>query len=438
MIAGLLAKARGSRVVHGSAWILVGLAAQAVLGFVFWFLGARVATSAELGRASALFTAIQFVNFVAGLGLTVALARHAVSRTEESDALFGWALGAAVLASCAGGLTYLAIVDTPATQLVTGSPAERAVFCAYVAGIAVGLLADVRLMAARRWRWLVGRYAIVGLLRLPLVLVDVGVSPDRWLFHLMLGPLAVAGVAMVAGLPLIGAGSVRWRRPVTLAPVARYAGVNWAATLASQAPQYVLPLVVANSVASSVNASFFLAWTVTGMVMLAPAAISQVLLVEGSHDPAADAAQGAAAEGDAGRRSRDALRFSLGLAIVAFVGGLVGGQVAALAFGDGYDRLALFLPGLLVAGIPWAYTSVQLSEARLRRDQRTTIAITATLGLVVLLPALLLVPGRGAGAAIGSWIVGNVAAAAVAALAARRRSASQPPDAPAPLDAARS
>jgi hypothetical protein len=290
----------------------------------------------------------------------------------------------------------------------------------------VGLLADVRLMAARRWRWLVGRYAIVGLLRLPLVLVDVGVAPDRWLFHLMLGPLALSGVLMVAVLPAIGAGSVRWRRPATLGPVARYAGVNWAATLASQAPQYVLPLVVANSVASSVNASFFLAWTVTGMVMLAPAAISQVLLVEGSHDPAS----GGGDDADAGRRSRDALRFSLGLAVVAFVGGLVGGQVAAVAFGDGYDRLALFLPGLLVAGIPWAYTSVQLSEARLRRDQRTTIAITATLGLVVLVPALLLVPGRGAGAAIGSWVAGNVAAAVVAGLVARRRSSGRSTSAP--------
>lgn len=432
MIASILAKARASRVVHGSAWILVGLATQAVLGFAFWLLGARVASSAELGRASALFTAIQFVNFAAGMGLTVALARHAVSRSEESDALFGWALAAAVLASCAGGLAYLAVVDTPATQLVTGSHAERATFCAYVAGIGVGLLADVRLMAARRWRWLVGRYAIVGLLRLPLVLVDVAVAPDRWLFHLMLGPLALSGVLMVAVLPAIGAGSVRWRRPATLVPVARYAGVNWVATLASQAPQYVLPLVVANSVASSVNASFFLAWTVTGMVMLAPAAISQVLLVEGSHDPAS----GAGDEAEASRRSRDALRFALGLAVVAFLGGLAGGQLAAVAFGDGYDRLALFLPGLLVAGIPWAYTSVQLSEARLRRDQRTTIAITATLGLVVLVPALLLVPSRGAGAAIGAWVAGNVAAAVVAALAAHRRSSDRSRGRTAPLGSA--
>ena len=42
MIAKLLARARSSGLLQGSAWILVGLAIQALLGFVFWLLGARV------------------------------------------------------------------------------------------------------------------------------------------------------------------------------------------------------------------------------------------------------------------------------------------------------------------------------------------------------------------------------------------------------------
>ena len=58
MIAKLLARARSSGLLQGSAWILVGLAIQALLGFVFWLLGARVASSSELGQATALFTAI--------------------------------------------------------------------------------------------------------------------------------------------------------------------------------------------------------------------------------------------------------------------------------------------------------------------------------------------------------------------------------------------
>lgn len=404
---GVVGRARSSSLLQGSAWILVGLAVQSLLGFAFWFLGSTVATSAELGRASALFTAIQFVNYASGLGLTVALARHAVDTGRESDALFGWSVVATVASSVVGGSIYLAAADSSAVRLVTGSVAGWAVFCAYTAGTSVSLLVDVRLMAARRWGWLVGRIALVGLLRLPLVPVDLGVAPDRWLYHLMLAPLAIVGAATVLVLPRLEAGRLRLARPRTLTSFTRYAGVNWVATLASQAPQFVLPLVVAQSVAPSVNASFFLAWTVTGLVLLVPGAIAQVLLVEGAKD--ADDAPG-----DARHRAREALGFSLGLAAVAWLGSLVAGPAAAAVFGDDYDRLGRLLPSLMLAGIPWAITSVRLSEARLRRDQPATVAITATLGLGIVVPALLTVPDGGTPAAVRAWLLGNVAAAVVA------------------------
>src|SRR5699024_8389642 len=68
---------RGSRLVRGSAWILVGMAAQALLGFAFWTLGARSFDTTQVGRASGLFTIAQFLTYAAGLGLTVTLARFA-------------------------------------------------------------------------------------------------------------------------------------------------------------------------------------------------------------------------------------------------------------------------------------------------------------------------------------------------------------------------
>ncbi len=75
---------RSSLLLQGSAWILIALALQSVLGFAFW-VGrlSRVASTAELGRASALYTGVQFVNYASGLGLTVALARHAVDRSRS-------------------------------------------------------------------------------------------------------------------------------------------------------------------------------------------------------------------------------------------------------------------------------------------------------------------------------------------------------------------
>lgn len=427
----MLAALRASRILSGSAWILVGLGIQSGLAFTFWLLGSRVASSADLGRATALFTAIQFVNYASGLGLTVALARHAARQSDDADALFAWSIVATVISSGVIGAAYLAVTNTSAVQLVTGSVGGWVLFCAYTAGTSISLLVDVRLMAARRWGWLVGRVTVISLVRLPLTQIHVD-QPDLWLYHLMLAPLALGGVLGIPLLAYLGAGSLRWHRPRLLGQVARYAGVNWAATLSSQAPQFVLPLVVAQSVAASVNANFFLAWSVTGLVFLVPAAISQVLLVEGSKEAGeVDVAQPVGQEAVMGepdpRRVREALLFSLGLATVAWFAAFTLGAAVTAVFGNAYRSTARLLPGLLLAGIPWAITSVRLSEARIRRDQLATVAITLTLGLGILVPTLLLVPSRHSTlAASRSWLAGNVAAAVVAAVfhqrALRRRS----------------
>ncbi len=424
MIAKLLDRARSSGLLQGSAWILVGLAIQALLGFVFWLLGARVASSSQLGEATALFTAIQFVNYASGLGLTIALARHATLQNRDSDALFGWSVVATVVSSVVVGSLYLALVDTSATRLVNGSFGSWALFCLFTAGTSVMLLADVRLMAARRWGWLVGRIAVASLVRLPLVLWDPGLDPATWLYVLMLAPLALVGVLSLVFLGRMGGGRITLHRPRSVGPFARYAGVNWVATLASQAPQFVLPLVVAQSVRPSVNASFFLAWTVTSMVFLLPAAIAQVLLVEGGKD--AQVTEVAGVPGS--EREREALVFSLGLAVLAWLGSLVVGPAIAAVFGSDYNRLARLLPTLMLAGIPWALASIRLSEARIRKDQAATVAITLTLGLTILVPTIVFVPSGGTTAAATAFVVGNFAGALVAsAMHERWRRSSRTP-----------
>jgi O-antigen/teichoic acid export membrane protein len=412
VIRALFDRARASGLLQGSAWILIGLGLQAALGFVFWLLGAQVATSSQLGEASALFTAIQFVNYASGLGLTIALARHATLQNRESDALFGWSIVATLVSSLVFGSIYLALVDTAATRLVNQSAGSWVVFCIYTAGTSVMLLVDVRLMAARRWGWLVGRNIFAAVLRLPFVGLDLGADPAAWLYNLMLAPVALVGFGSLLLMGRMGAGRLSLHRPRTLAPFARYSGVNWVATLASQAPQFVLPLVVAQSVRPSINASFFLAWTVTSMVFLVPAAIAQVLLVEGGKDAQITETSGV----PGAEREREALVFSVGLAILAWLGSLVVGPVIAAVFGSDYDRLAKLLPTLMLAGIPWALASVRLSEARIRKDQAATVAITATLGITILVPTILFVPTGGTTAAATAFVVGNFAGAIVAAV----------------------
>ena len=59
----------------GSSVLVAGAAVQGLGGMVFSLIVAQWDTKAAFGDASALFTSVLFVTYLAGLGLPVALAR---------------------------------------------------------------------------------------------------------------------------------------------------------------------------------------------------------------------------------------------------------------------------------------------------------------------------------------------------------------------------
>lgn len=397
---------RESPVLRGSVWLLVAMALQAATAAVYWFLASKAASSEALGNASALYTQVQFVNYATGLGLTVALARFALGTSRADDAAFGWACVLTVISSVALAAPYLAVIDSASTRLLRSSTWGTAGFVVVSASMSVALLVDVRLMACRRWGWLLTKVGVIGFARLPLVLWHPLHSEAVWLFWVVVIPQALGGPLGIVLLRLIGAGRMRLRPWAGLSAVFRFAGVNWVAALASQAPQFLLPLIVALEVSASENANFFLAWTATTLVLLAPAAISQVLLTEGSK--VADDRR--TTEG----RSLEALGLSVALAAVAFVLALAVKPLIVPVFGASYRTTADVLPWLVLAGVPWAFASVRLSQARLARDHFTTVAITLVLAVGTLVPAATLVRGHGVGGVTLAWLAGNVAASITA------------------------
>lgn len=98
-----------------------------------------------------------------------------------------------------------------------------------------------------------------------------------------------------------------------------------------------------------------------------------------------------------------------GTAIATF-----GRDVVVTLYGDDYRQAADVLPTLVAASIPWAVTSVYLTEARVRQRSAATVSITLALTVAILGPALVLVPNRGLDGAAFAFLAGNVVAALVA------------------------
>ena len=397
---------RHRHLLTGSAVLVVGAGVQAVFGAVFWLLAARSDTSADVGDATALFTSVLFVTYVAGLGLPVALARYAPDHSDDSSSVTGWSLAATAISAGIGSLLYLSVVRTDATEALRDWHAVVGplFFAVLTVGAAWSLLVDVRWMTVRRWELVLARFSATGLARLPLLALPVDSHRVVFLFAVAMGPTAVSGVLGAISLGRLTGTPARLRpRPTTARAAARYSLVNWLSTLAHQGPQFALPVIVLANVTSEQNASFYIAWGVTAIGMYVPLAIGQALLAEGGKD-------------NANLRSqvRIALLLAVGLMAVGTVITAVGRDLLVTVYGQDYTDGARILPWLVDATIPWAITSVYLTEARVQHRSTATVAITATLTLGTLLPALLLVPDDGLDGARNALLIGNIAAAVVA------------------------
>lgn len=399
----------------GSAALVVGAAVQALTGAVFWLVAARVDDTEIVGQSTALFTSILFLAYLAGLGLPVALARYAPGRDTDSHVVFSWAVAANATWAAVLAVGYLAVVDTEATRALTAEAGALGpvLFVIAAVGSSVTLLVDVRWMTVRRWKLVLGRIAVVGLARFPLLLVPAGDAETVHLFAAATVPLLVSGVWGAVAMGRFTGGTHRFApRPGAAVAAVRYAAVNYLSTLAYQAPQFVLPVIVLLEVDPDTNAAFYVAWGITAMGLYVPMAIGQALLAEGGKDGA-----------ELRKQVRAALVATTALMALAAVATAVARDIVTVVYGDDYAEAARVLPALVAGTVPWAVTSVLLTESRVLHRTAATVSVSLVLTVSILAPAVILVPNDGLDGATASFLVGNVIAAVVAVgfhLAGRR------------------
>lgn len=395
----------------GSGVLVIGAAVQGLGGMLFSLIVAQWDTKTAFGDASALYTSALFVTYLAGLGLPVALARYSTDRSTDSHVVFAWGALFTAVASVVASAAYLAVVRPKAAEVLWdwNTIGGFALFALVVMGSAFSLIVDVRCMTMRRWNLVLARIVIVGVAKVALLPIGREAEHRPLLLFLFLGgPVALSGFAGLGLINRITGGRHQLRpKPSTARDATRYSLVNYVSTLAYQAPYFALPVIVLVHVDSATNSSFYVAWGIVAIAFYVPSAIGQALLAEGGKD---------------GVHLRSQMRLALSLAIgLMAVGALVtfaAKGVIVAAYGEDYRDSAHVLPAMMLAGVPWAISSLLLTEARVMHRHVATVTITVTLTLAIIVPALILVPGTGEGhgldGASAAWLVGNVIAALVA------------------------
>jgi O-antigen/teichoic acid export membrane protein len=412
-LAGLRSRGSGQRhLLTGSTVLVLGAAVQGFGGLAFSIFVNKIDVKADFGDATALFTSVLFVTYLAGLGLPVALARYAPDRGKDSHVIFTWAVLATIPAAIVASGLYLWLVDPKAAQTVLwdwNPTLGFAAFALVVVGSAFSLIVDVRFMTMRRWNLVLARICLVAVAKIALLpLFQASDQRALWIFLDLGAPVAISGFLGVLLVPKVTGARHRLRpKPKTAHAAVRYSAINYVSTLAYQAPYFALPVIVLTNVDSTTNGSFYVAWGIVAIAFYVPSAIGQALLAEG---------------GKGGAHVRTQMRLAMALAVGLMALGTIvtffGKGLVVAAFDESYREAAHILPAMMLAGIPWAITSLLLTEARVLHRNVATVIITITLTLSIIVPALILVPESGPkgglDGASAAWLIGNVFAAIVA------------------------
>ncbi|NJE86001.1 lipopolysaccharide biosynthesis protein [Thermococcus sp. CX2] len=277
MVAGLIKselKNLKNPLYRNSIYISLSSMMTAVAGFLFWNVAARLYPSEDVGVASALVSAINFVFMVSLLGLNFSLIRFYPEYKERAaGSAFILTLGASFVVS----LLYVLVVVRSESFRGVFSTEFLLLFVLFsMAGTAYNILSTYAI-AKRKAEHSFAQSVLFSLRFLFLfVLVSFGV----------LGIMTAFGLGLTLGV-LYGFIFIDDIKPKLdfefLRESFKFSLGNYIANIANLAPTYIMPTIVLITVGKEDAAYFYIAFAVGNLILLIPNAINMALFVEGSH-----------------------------------------------------------------------------------------------------------------------------------------------------------
>jgi len=167
----------------------------------------------------------------------------------------------------------------------------------------------------------------------------------------------------------------------------------------------ILPLMVVNILNAEMNAYFYVAWSITGILLVIPSSISNSLFAEGSNE-----------EASLKTNSTKSLKLMLTLLVSLNILIFVLADKILMIFGQAYaDNCSLLLRIVSLSTIPYAINYLYISICRVTKNISNIIKITAvltslSLGLSYFLMLKISLVGVGIGYLAGQTIVATIVA----------------------------
>jgi len=377
--------------------LIANSAATGMLGLVYWLLMARLYPAADVGRAAAIYAAMNLLAGFTALNFNGVLTRFIPQSGQQTRTFVLRAYTVSALASVGVTIPFLLTISLwgPSYSALGGLIAGAA-FAGCVVTWAIFTLQDSVLVGLRSASWVLAENGIFGIVKIILLVLFATSLPRH------VGIYASWMLPVVVAVPLVNMLIFRRlvprhmtltgdREPPTNRQIGRFLAGDYSGALFLLATGSLIPVVVAARIDVRSTAYFYMAWIIASIVEMIGINMGMSLTVEGAFD--------------AGRLAvncRKAFR-KMALMLVPCAA-----LVALLApwglrlFGPAYAAQgAPVLELLAIATIPTAATELYLGA--LRAQSRTTLVaiiqavrFALMLGLAVVLTGVIGTVGAGA------------------------------------------
>jgi O-antigen/teichoic acid export membrane protein len=180
--------------------------------------------------------------------------------------------------------------------------------------------------------------------------------------------------------------------------IVAFSFANYISTGLWSAPVWLIPVIVLNLLGQEANAYSFISWAIAGHIFAIPLATSQSLFSAGSNQ-----------EQLLGRDARRSLKFMVVLLIPAIVITIILADKLLLLFGKEYSVEGTKLLWILTfSTLPTSVNLLYLGVARVRKQLRNIILVSAAMALLTLALSYALIPFLGLVGPGVAWLTSNV------------------------------
>jgi len=358
-----------NKLLSNSVSLIGTTAITSGLGFVYWWLAARLFSQNDVGLASGAISAMQLIATMAILGMGSLLVGELAARPEGSGAAIAAALGVTGLVGGGLALAFVLLLPllSPNLQGLLGQGLAVGLFVVGVMATTWGNIMDQAVIGLLRGGLQLWRNAIFSIGKLLALLGALLLSSSAlFIFGTWVGGLVLSLLLLWLWLARQGVNCLAQPNWGLLRGTRQLALGHHILNLLLKAPSLLTPMLIITLLSPATNASFYSAWMIASFSFVVPGALTTALYAVGAANPQA-----------LPQKIRFTLRTSYLIGIVSALAIFVSAHALLSLFGPSYAQDAETTLRLLGLGIfPMTIREHYVAVCRIQKRFRVAIRIT--------------------------------------------------------------